>query len=308
MKWHRYAGRAFAFAGQLLARNGWLSVALVLVFVLTLLAGHILLGVHVMAQAVIRDIEERVDVSVYFTPGTSEDVIRGAQEYLVSLEAVTQTTFVSAEEGLRRFSERHRADPGLLETLAAVGENPFGSSLVVHTKSPADFPTIIDSLQNPTFAPFVQKVDENDLKGVVEQITRVTNQIRLITLVLAGLLLFIATLMLFNAMRLAIYTHREEIGIMRLVGASRGFIRAPFLLQTILLGWVSVACATGLAMAIARGLELPLQAFLNGRSAGLWSFYWQNLWVILGAQWVGITLVSLLFSSLALSRYLKGQG
>lgn len=109
MKWHRSWARAFGFASQLLVRNGWLSVALVLVFTLTLVVGHFLLGVQVLSRVVIADIEERVDVSVYFKPGTSQEMVLGAQEYLSSLASVTSVRFVSAEEGRARFWSGTRA-------------------------------------------------------------------------------------------------------------------------------------------------------------------------------------------------------
>jgi cell division transport system permease protein len=308
MKWHRFFGRAFTFAGQLLWRNGWLSVALVLVFILTLTAGHVLVGVQVLSRAVIADIEERVDVSVYFAPGTSQEIVVGAQEYLTSLASVKAVRFVSAEEGRTRFLERHKNDPVLLQTVEAVGKNPFGDALIVRTASPADFPVVIEAMRHPRFSAAVERIDENNLQGVIAEVEKLVQQIRWVTYTLAAVFCAIATLMLFNAVRLAVYTHREEIGIMRLVGASRGFIRAPFALQSVVLGWVAVCAATVLALLGAWVVEEPLRSFFNGRSVGIWSFYASHLPAILGIQFVGITLLAALFSLFATSRYLRGQG
>ena len=126
--------RTTKFALQNIGRNIWLSVATVLVFVLTLSTINILITLHVLTDAAIQSVEDQIDVSVYFKKGTSEEIIFGAQDYVSSLSQVSKVEYVSGEEALKRFSERHRYDARILEALTVVETNPFGGELIVSAR------------------------------------------------------------------------------------------------------------------------------------------------------------------------------
>ncbi|MEK7094599.1 MAG: permease-like cell division protein FtsX [Patescibacteria group bacterium] len=305
MKTHRSFARAFAFALQNIKRNVWLSIDTVLVFALALLSVHTLIVLRVLTNAAIRGVEERIDVSVYFKKGTADDIVFGARDYLVGLSQVSEVKYVSAEEARERFVNRHKADDEILESLNVIETNPFSGSLVVSAKSPRDFDFILEAVDNPTFGSFVKKTDFSDFEGILENINRYTNNAQIAVAVFAGILLVIAALIVFNAIRLAIYTHREEIGIMRLVGASNGFIRLPFVIEAILFGLFALIITAAIVYPSVRVIEPPLVSFFDGLDVGLISYYNSNGILMFLWQLGLLSVLSTLFSFFAMSRYLK---
>ena len=239
MKSARTILRAFKFALQNFWRNIWLSLATILVFVLTLTMINMLVVVHVLTQAAVSQVEDRIDVSVYFKRGTTETTILGAREYLINLSQVRSAEYISSEEAYARFTERHRSDASIIGALNTIESNPFGGSLVIQARNPEDFAFILEALNNPQFGDAIEKKDFDDHERIITRIQLVTQRIQWFALGVGAVFLLIAALIVFNAIRIAIYTHREEIGIMKLVGASNGFIRLPFVLEALLFSIIS---------------------------------------------------------------------
>ncbi len=305
MKTARTIHRTAKFALQNFWRNIWLSLATVLVFVLTLVMVNVLITLHVLAQTAVSSVEERIDVSVYFKQGTSEQTILQAREYLEGLTQVSHVEYVSAENAYRRFTERHRNDAAILEALETVETNPFGGSLVVRARQPEDFAFILEALNNPTFADAIERQDYDDHERIIERIRTLTDRISMLAYIVGGIFALIAILIVYNTIRVAIYTHREEIGIMRLVGANNSFIRLPFILEAIFLSAIATVTMAAILIPLVRVAEPQLNVFFDGKTVGLLAYYVSHWWVIFGGQFAVLVALSVISASLAMSRYLK---
>lgn len=192
-----------------------------------------------MSDFFVEKIKNRVDISVYFDLNTNEEKVQELKKELAELPGVKEVRYVSPEETLREFKERHKDDEFLMESLEEIGTNPFSASLNIRAYNPSDYKAIADFIEKSKYKEYIEKVDYQENREIINNLFRITKNInRLVTflVVLTGLL---AVLVAFNTLRLIIYNTREEITIMRLVGASNWFIRAPFLVQGIIIGIVS---------------------------------------------------------------------
>ena len=142
--------RAIKFTFQNILRNFWLSFITLTIFILTLVTVNAVLFVNVVAQEVLESVEERVEVTIYFQPEATEDLVKSAQGYLRGFGQVRDVQFVSAQDALDSFKERHGADEIVLASLEEIGSNPFGNALVVSTNSTDDFEFILDAIETRT--------------------------------------------------------------------------------------------------------------------------------------------------------------
>lgn len=297
--------RVFKFALQNFWRNFWLSVITVSMLILTLLTVNVLVVLNVVTNTAIASVEQKIDVSVYFMADTSLEVVQSAQGYLHGLPQVVDAELITADEALDRFKERHAEDEEILSSLNEVGGNPFGASLVVQAESPKDFDFILEALDNPQYRDYIEKKEFDDYEGIIESINRVTDRVRIFGLVLSAIFLLIAVLIVFNTVRVAIFIHREEMSIMRLVGASSSFIRAPFLVEAVFFSLLATAITMIITYPVLGFLEPKFDLFFGTVSTGLVSYYNSNFLIIFGAQFVGMAFINIIASSLAMRRYLK---
>lgn len=273
--------------------------------ILTLLTVNVLVVLNVVTTTAISSIEEKIDVSVYFTPETSLEIVQGAQGYLQALPQVMDAQLITSEEALERFLERHATEEEILRSLEEVDGNPFGSSLIVKARSSKDFNFILESLDNPQYRDYIEKKEFDDYEDIISSINSVTDRARLFGLALSGIFLLIAILIVFNTVRVAIFIHREEISIMRLVGASSTFIRAPFLIEAALFSLVATLVTIVITYPILGVLEPKFNAFFGASATGLLDYYNTSFLLIFGVQFIGLTIINMLASSIAMRKYLK---
>lgn len=196
-------------------------------------------------DASLGQIREKVDVNVYFVTTASEVDILALKGRLEQLPEVADVEYVSRDEALERFRARHENDQLTLQALEELGDNPLGANLNIRAKETSQYEGIAAFLQGETALSatgelsiidsvnyFQNKVAIDKLTGIIDAAERFGF---IITVVLA-----IATILItFNTIRLAIYTAREEISVMRLVGASNMYIRGPFVFEGIMYGFAA---------------------------------------------------------------------
>lgn len=220
-------------------RNGWLSTATVSIMVLTLLVITVLLMVNVVANAVLEKLENKIDISVYFKLETPEQAILQVKSQLEKLAEVENVDYTSQEEALIRFKEKHKDNPVLLQSLEELDINPLEASLNIQARETSQYASINQFLESVYYQEVIDKVNYMQNKEVIEKLSKIITDVKTGGLGLTLLLAIIVFLVTFNAIRLAIYSSREEIGVMQLVGASNWFIRGPFIVEGILYGIIS---------------------------------------------------------------------
>jgi len=273
-------------------RNFWLSLAATTIMVITLFIIGSLLVLNSLARASLETLKDKVDVSIYFDLTTSEQAILQIQRQVELLPEVRSAVYVPSVKAREKFRELHRDEPLLLEAVEQFTdvENPFPASLAIRVKELSDYKAIIEQFQDPKFEPFVKKI--TDKREVVDRLNRIINGIQNLGLGLTIVFSGVTLIVVFNTIRLTIYNRREEIEIMRLVGASNWYIRGPFIVEGILYGAVG-AVFTALIMMpilfiltprISNFLQLDLTSYsLLGLNFGLLFAFQVGLGVVLGA-------------------------
>ncbi len=297
--------RSIKFAFQSFGRNFWLSLITVSMLVLTLVTVNLLLVLQIVAGKAVAFAEERIEVSVYFHPTTTDDRIRGASGYLQGLPQVRDVQVITADEALARFKERHAADATILAALDEVGGSPFGPTLVIKAKSAGDIPLILDTLENPQFRDDIREKDFSSYEDIVSRIKATTDRVRAFGLGLAAVFLLIAILIVFNTVRIALFVHREEIAIMKLVGATNAFVRSPFLIECFLYSLFAVGIVAGIVFPAAAVIDPSLTLFFGGESVGLLAYFQKNWLAVFGIQLAALTAINVVSTVLAMRKYLK---
>ncbi len=224
-------------------RNGWLSAATILVMILVLFVLGDLIFLGAFANTVLNDFESKIDISVYFTKDAGEENILQIKNEISQLPVVAEVKYVSRDEALAMFRERHKANALITSALEELGDNPLAASLNVRARDPSTYGEISEFLLQKNY-PLVEKVNYFENQAVIDRLSSIMSTVRGSGALLALFLAFVAVLVAFNTVRLAIYTLREEIGIMRLVGATQWFIRGPFLVSGMIYGIIAAAITT----------------------------------------------------------------
>lgn len=226
-------------------RNGFVTLASVLVMTVTLFVLGSLVLTGVILNSTLTELKSKVDMNIYFTTEAPEEKIVELQKALETQPQVDVVTYISRDDALAQFRERHKNDELTLQALDELGDNPLGAVLNVRAKDTTqyeavakfvgDYPTVVAS---PSILDKINYFDERQ-RIAIDRLTRVTdsgNKIGFALIILLGLITIAIT---FNTIRLVIYTSRDEISVMRLVGADQMYIRAPFMVEGVLYGLVS---------------------------------------------------------------------
>ncbi len=284
-------------------RNGWLSTATILVMMLTLLVIGGLLLVSVVANTVLNDLERKIDISVSFKRGTGEPTILAVRREIETLRTVRDVSYVSPEEALTAFRERHRGDPTVLASLEELGEeNPLPATLNIKAENSDDLGKIAEFLQAKRF-PGVEKINYFENRKVIERLSAVVRGVRSAGLLAVLVLGFVAVLVAFNTVRLAIYTSREEIAVMKLVGAANWYIRGPFMVEGVLHGGIAALATAVLFFPIVWFASSKLLLFLPG--IDLAGYFRENFLEFAAVLFLIGVVLGVGSSLIAIRRYLK---
>ncbi len=224
-------------------RNGFVSFTAVLIMTITLFVVAFLIISSAALSDTLKQLTEKVDVTVYFTTEASEDAIMSMKSALSALPEVAVVTYISRDSALSIFRERHKGDQLTLQALEELGENPLGASLEIRAKQTSQYESIANFLEAQQKAggsgAGIDKVNFFQNKTAIDRLTNIIETSRRIGIAIALVLGLSTVLIAFNTIRLAIYTAREEIGVMNIVGAGHWYVRGPFMIAGILYGIVS---------------------------------------------------------------------
>jgi len=297
--------RVVKFAFKDFWRNFGLSLMTISILALTYLSLNLLVLVNYFTDTAIKLVRNRVDISVYFGPDATDDRIMGVRGNLLSLPEVRDVAFVSREAALEQFKAAHADEPAILDALSEVGENPLGAVIIIKAKESADYGPILQALQGPAISSLVEDKVVEDHRALLDRLTGITGKIKSATWALIGVFGFISLLIVFNTIRVAIYIHREEIAIMRLVGASSNFVRLPFLIETVVFNLLALGLVVALVLPTVSVIEPAASLFFDVESVGL-SEYFRAHWPrLFGYQLGAVTLLSLFAATVSMRRHLR---
>jgi cell division transport system permease protein len=297
--------RAITYAVQHIWRNLWLSIITLFLLTLTMLSMTLVYGLNVVGQQMITAIQEKVDVDFYFYDYVPEQDLLKAQEYVRGLEETRAVQYTSSEAALQEFTEEHKDDPAILASISELEKNVLPGRLTVKANSLAEYPQIIEAVQQSEFQEYIDTTDYSDNSLLIDRIQNVTDIAKQGALIVTGIFLVIAIIVIFNTFRITIYSYREEIGIMKLVGATNSFIRAPFLIEGVLLGTCAAIITIVVSVIVLQLSDAPVRSFFSGYSFSLLAYTQAHLWWFILAEWAIATIFSVAFTMVAISRYLR---
>ena len=284
-------------------RNGWLSTATISIMVLTLLVITVLIMVNVIANGVLLSLEDKIDISVYFKPQVAEEDILRAKTQLESLAEVERIEYISQNDALIDFKEKHKDNPVLLQSLDELENNPLEASLNIKARETSQYASINQFLESVHYKDIIDKVNYMQNKGVIEKLSKIIVDVKTFGLILSLGLAVIVFLVTFNAIRLAIYSSREEINVMRLVGASNWFIRGPFIIEGVMYGIIATIVTMILLYPTFYFVSPKISSFLPIED--IFSYFKANMFS-LSLLLLAVSLVLGTFSSfIAVRKYLK---
>ena len=300
-----YLYRILIFAWQSFWRNIWLSLVTITIIVLTFISINFLIVVNIVSDAAIDIIKDKVDVSLYFRPDLTEPQILEVQTYLSSLTQIKEIKYVSQQEALEQFRQKHRQESLIIESLEELEDNPLGATLQIRAKNIEDYPAIIEVLDNSKYSDLILDKNFDDHQNYIAKIKNFSDNIKKIGFFTSGLFIVIALLIVFNTIRVAIYTHRQEIAVMKLVGATNWFIRSPFLLEAVLYGVFACLIAIAVVDPMLNFIQPYLDNFFLTEKFDITKHFNINFWQIFGLELLIIISLNIVSSIIAIRRYLK---
>ena len=288
-------------------RSVFTSIASVLIMTVTLFVITSLILVNITLNSSLNNIEEKVDVTVYFVPNAPEDVILEIKDSLESLPEVSGVAYVSQEKSLQDFKEKHANDYLTLQALEEIGENPLGAALNINAKDPSQYESISNYFEDGATLSrgalsIIDKIDYSQNKLVIDRLNSIIEGAQRLGFIVSLILVLISLLITYSTIRLIIYMSREEIGVMKLVGAGEKYISGPFIASGVMVGIMASITTALIFVPVSIWLGNQMTDFIG---INIYNYYKANFWqlfiIMLGS---GIILGSI-SSIFAINKYLR---
>lgn len=289
-------------------RNAWLSVAAIAVMVITLTIVLFSIIANQTFANTIEQITDKIDISVYLKDEISEEETNNVLAKIESTEGVKSVEYISKEQARDNFINDNADDVDLRVSISQTEDNPIPATIRIKPTDTNKLEELNDRIKGLDIDQFILDISyKEERKTAIDNIAQATYFLRRVGVV--GVLVFagISMLIIFNTIRMAIFNRREELGIMRLLGASTWYIRGPFVVETVLYGIIAAI----ISVALCNSLFVVSSSAFGASSLGLLdisfasSYFADNFWIILASQLgIGI-LIGGVSSFIATRRYLK---
>jgi len=287
-------------------RNLWLSTAATAVMTITL---TIILFSYVATTALtstIAQVVEKIDVSVYLKDSVTPAQAANMKAKLEATPNVESVKYITKNDALVIYREQNKNNKELLAAVTKE-DNPLPQSLAIKAKDSTKIDPVIAVVNQPQFKAYLQEKDPisytGERKKTIDRIIGATNFIKRAGLAASALFVIISTLIIFNTIRMAIFTRREEIEIMQLVGATNWFIRGPFVFEAALYGIIATFIAVTLVYSMVLGAGPKISSYVETQA--IIDVFRNSPFLIIGAELLIGVAIGALSSLLAMSRYMK---
>lgn len=289
-------------------RDSTVTLASVLVMMVTLLVIGLISFSSAILDTTLGELKNKIDINVTFITSADEEDVLNIKHTIESLPEVLLVTYVSREEALTFFKERHSNDQSILSALDELGENPLGAVLNVRARDPAQYASVAEFLESGNSLsadglPIIDRVNYFQNKAAIDKLTRIIASADRLGFALTLFFAVISVLIAFNTIRLTIYLARDEISVMRLVGASTTYIRGPFVVVGIIYGVVAGFLTLLLLLPLTYWLGGTTESFFVGFN--IFSYYLRHFLEIAFIIMTSGMFIGALSSALAIRKYLK---
>jgi len=215
-------------------RNRLLSIATTLVMSLTLMAISIFVILTLIINTTIDKINSKIDLAIYFNEEATEENIQMIKEQVTRMPNVVSVDYIDKEKAYERWQQRPIEER--LKQVVTKENNPLPRTLEIKVKNPDQLEPIANYFESEGIKPMVHTTSLNQNREAINRLIKANSFIRKVSIGISFFFILISILIVFNTIRLAIYNRRDEIEIMKLVGASYSFIRWPFILEGMMYG------------------------------------------------------------------------
>lgn len=212
---------------------------------------------------------------------------------------------MSSADALKKFKEKHQTNELITESLLELGDNPLGATLIVKAATEQAYNDVLKELESERFKASIQDAHFDDYRRVIETMSAISGKLTYVGALISAAFMLIMLLVVFNAIRINIYTHREEIAIMRLVGATNWFIRGPFWIESILYAGVATIITAAIFFPMLTFIQPYIDSFFNGYHFNIFDYFMANSLLYFGSEFVVAALLNVVASTIAMRRYLK---
>ncbi len=287
-----------------LSRNLWLNMATVIIIVISLFTIATMLAIDAVGSHALSALQEKIDISIQFKDNADEAKILELKKDLENLEEVKTVEYISKEQALVDFQETHKDSEYINQSIEELGENPLFAVLNVKAKDINKYNFINEYvIGNDNYKDSIEKVNYKENERAIDNLSKILATVKDGIAGITILFVFISILVSFNTIRLAMYSHKIEIEIMRLVGASNWYIRMPFIIEGAIFGAAGAVITLLIISPSAIYISPRITRFLPGFD--LYVYFTDNLFnvaALLALIGMGMGIFS---SFIAIRRYLK---
>ena len=295
--------RIFHYGFVNFGRNALLSLATVAVMVLALLVFLSLMIFNVVTDEAVSLVQDKIDISVYFKTTAQEDQILAIKRNIETLSEVKNVDYISRDRALEIFKESHKDDATIASAISELNNNPLQASLNVKAHDPNDYGKIAGYFTGANVAENVDSISYSRNQVVIDRLNAIIRNVNRSGFGLTLALTLLAGLVIFNTIWLAIYSNREEIGIMRVVGASNSLVRGPYVIEGIISGVLAAVLSVIIAAPVIFYISPYVKEFIPGFN--VFMYFYQNILHLFMYQVLFGVLMGSVSSFIAVRRYLK---
>ncbi|HEY4493103.1 MAG TPA: permease-like cell division protein FtsX [Candidatus Paceibacterota bacterium] len=291
-------------------RAGVVSFTGVFVSTVTLFIIGAVIIANAFLGATLTELEGKVDVNVYFVTTAAEEDIMILKGKLEALPEVAYVEYVNREDALARFIERNKGDADITLAIDEIGENPLGAVLNIKAHEPKQYLSIVSYLETQTEnvlaagnQSIVDEVNYADNQEIIDRLSALTTSARELGIFVSLIVIAMSALVTASTVRLAIYNSRQEISVMRLVGANNSYIRGPFVIEGVMYGFVAAILSAAILYPATLWVTKTTEGVFGG--INVVQYYVANLGQILIILLLSGIVLGMFSSYLAVRRYLK---
>ena len=249
-------------------------------------------------------IKAKMDITVYFKDSATTEEISDLQEVVAARADVKEVRYISKDEALQIWNERQKNLR--IRELITPEENPLPRSLAIKGQEAEQLNAIADFLASKANNSIIHKISYEENKAVIDKLLAITSFIKKMGILFSVIFIVVSILVILNTIRLAIFSRKEEIEIMRLVGASDRFIKVPFIIEGSLYGMLACILAVILMwVGIFSISPLTNQYLGTAVTENMEEFFFSHFALILLMQFLVGVIVGISSSLFSIRKYLK---
>jgi len=267
-------------------RNRWLSLTSTFIMVVTLFIISAFVSLSIVTNKVTEGLKSRIDMAVYIHDTASSDQVFALQKIILAKPEVLSVIYTSKEDALKRWQDRN-VDNEKMRNIITDTDNPLPRSFEIKTNKPEDLEMIASFLEGQDYSPLIKQISYRQNKVMIDRLVKIANFVKIAGSTFSLIFIIISIMVVYNTLKLTIFARSDEIEIMKLVGATDWYVRAPFIIEALFYGVIATIVSSVILYGVFQFAVPEIQSYLGGFD--------------LGSGYMGISFVTVVLIELAVS-------